>query len=186
MTRIVAGSYGGRRLRVPPKGTRPTTERAREAVFASLEHADAVDGAAVLDLYAGSGALGLEALSRGADEVLFVEADQRAAGILRGNIAGLRTDRARVVRGTAANVLATPPARRFDLALADPPFGLDDGELATVFEELAAAWLNPGATVVIERAARDTVPPWPNSLEPIRERRYGDAIVYVARHTPAP
>lgn len=171
---------------MPQKGTRPTTERAREAVFASLEAVDAVDGAAVLDLYAGSGALGLEALSRGAVEVLFVEANQQAAGILRSNIAGLRTDRARVVRGTAVTVLATPPDRRFDLVLADPPFGIDDGELATVFEELAAGWLTPGATVVIERAARDTVPPWPDALEAVRERRYGDAIVYVARHTSTP
>lgn len=155
-------------------------------MFSSLEAEQALDGAAVLDLYAGSGALALEALSRGAREALLVEVDARAAGVLRRNIAELGVDAARVSRGRVTSVLATPPSVPVDLVLIDPPFGIDDDELATVLAELAAGWLAPGARVVVERAVQDATPRWPQRLEPVRERRYGDSVVYLARHAPWP
>src|SRR3954463_9570863 len=116
VTRIVAGTAGGRRLKVPPKGTRPTSERVREALFNALETAGELDGAHVLDLYAGSGALGLEALSRGAADALFVESDRRAAGVLRRNVSDLGLG-GEVVVGAAGTVLARLADRGFDVVL---------------------------------------------------------------------
>src|SRR5687768_7396512 len=108
MTRIIAGVAGGRRILVPPKGTRPTSDRVREALFSALDADPGLGGAAVLDLCAGSGALGLEALSRGAVHALFVESDRRAAGVLRRNTAELGLAGAQVRVAPAATVLASP------------------------------------------------------------------------------
>lgn len=175
MTRIVAGSAGGRRLRVPPRGTRPTSERVREAVFSALESAGRIAAARVLDLYAGSGALGLEALSRGAAGATFVESDGRAAALIRSNAADLGLT-GQVLRGKVTGVLADPPAAPFDLVLADPPYGCT--ELGTVLRLLTAGWLAPGAVLVVEVAARDGDPPWPPGITPGRTRRYGDTAVH--------
>src|SRR5438067_2074266 len=106
MTRIVAGIAGGRRLRVPPAGTRPTSDRVREALFNMLAARMDFDGVRVLDLYAGSGALGLEALSRGASHALLVESDRKAAAVVRGNIADLGLPGAELRLGAVASVLA--------------------------------------------------------------------------------
>lgn len=180
----MAGTAGGRRLKVPPKGTRPTSERVREALFNALETAGEVAGAHVLDLYAGSGALGLEALSRGAADALFVEADRRAVEVLRGNVAALGLGGA-VRAGQVEAVVAAPAPSPFDLVLADPPYAVDAAALGKVLTALAAgSWLGPSALVVVERAARDGAPAWPAGFEPTREKKYGDTAVFWAEYTP--
>lgn len=183
VTRIVAGTAGGRRLKVPPKGTRPTSERVREALFNALETAGELDGTRVLDLYAGSGALGLEALSRGAADALFVEADRRAVDVLRGNVAALGLG-GTVRAGQVESVVAAPAPAEYDLVLADPPYAVDAAALGSVLAALAAnGWLGPSALVVVERAARDGEPDWPSGFEPTRAKKYGDTAVHWAEYT---
>ncbi|WP_369068499.1 16S rRNA (guanine(966)-N(2))-methyltransferase RsmD [Kineococcus terrestris] len=185
MTRIVAGAAGGRRLKVPPgQTTRPTSDRVREALFSALEAAGAVRGARVLDLYAGSGALGLEAASRGAQRVVLVEADRRAAQVARANAAALALPGVRVVADRVERHLGAAAAagERYDLALLDPPYPLGEDELAAVLAALAPL-LAPGSTVVVERSSRSPRPRWPAALEPGRERRYGETAVWTA-HLP--
>ena len=182
VTRIVAGTAGGRRLKVPPKGTRPTSERVREALFNALETAGELDGSRVLDFYAGSGALGLEALSRGASDALFVEADRRAVDVLRGNIASLRLG-GTVRAGQVEAVVAAPAPQAFDLVLADPPYDVGAAVLSKVLAALAdGGWLGEGALVVVERAARDGEPDWPPGFAPARAKKYGDTAVYWAEY----
>lgn len=181
MVRIVAGSVGGRRLHVPPSGTRPTSERVREALFSSLTAAGIVDGARVLDLYAGSGALGIEAASRGAAHVVLVESDRRAAGVARRNVAEL--DLGGVVRVSTATVrahLAQPPSLPYDLVLADPPYDLADADLTAALAALAGGWLAPGALVVVERSRHSGDVHWPEGLEHLRSGRYGDTTLHQA------
>ena len=188
MTRIVAGVAGGRRLAVPPSGTRPTSDRVREALFSALAHEPGLDGAAVLDLCAGSGALGLEALSRGAAHVLFVESDRRAAAVLRRNVAAVDLPGAQVRAAPAAAVLAGPADRAFDLLLVDPPYATPDTEVVGwLTAALAHGWLDEGATVVVERPSRGGPFPWPAPLQPVRERRYGETTLHLARcYRPCP
>jgi 16S rRNA (guanine966-N2)-methyltransferase len=179
--RIIAGSVGGRRLAVVPgRSTRPTSDRAREGLFATVEAIrGGLTGAAVLDLYAGSGAIGLEALSRGAADVLLVESDTRAAQVIRANIAALGLPGARVVNATVARALASgPPLRQRDFVFADPPYAVPDGELTTTLTALTLGWLAPGALVAVERATRSGAPTWPPGYEPDRSRRYGEATVW--------
>jgi 16S rRNA (guanine966-N2)-methyltransferase len=182
VTRIIAGIAGGRRLVVPPSGTRPTSDRVREALFSALAADPGLDGAAVLDLCAGTGALGLEALSRGAAHALFVESDRRAVGVLRRNVAALGLPGAVVRAAPAAAVLAAPADRPYDLVLLDPPYTTPDAEVAGW---LAAAhthgWLTDAAVVVVERA-RGAPFPWPAPLRAVRERRYGDTVLHTARN----
>lgn len=181
MTRIIAGTVGGRRIAVPASGTRPTSDRVREALFSALDADPGLAGAAVLDLYAGSGALGLEALSRGAAHALFVESDRRAAATLRRNIAGLGLGEAASVRvARAGSVLAAPAPCRYDLVLADPPYSVPNAEVTGWLRDaLRNGWLADGATVVVERPARTDAFEWPPPLRPRRDRRYGDTTVYV-------
>ncbi|TLW90886.1 16S rRNA (guanine(966)-N(2))-methyltransferase RsmD [Saccharomonospora piscinae] len=182
MTRIVAGQAGGRTLRVPPKGTRPTTERVREALFSALDAADEVAGVRVLDLYSGSGALGLEALSRGAREAVFVEADRTAAEVLRGNIARVGLG-GQVREGRAETVVAVPPPEPFDLVLADPPYAVDAETLGVVLGRLVDnGWLADGALVVMERRLHDGPPHWPDALRVLRTREYGDNALFRAEY----
>lgn len=180
MTRIVAGSAGGRRLRVPRSGTRPTSERVREAVFSALGSRFDLSGARVLDLYAGSGALGLEALSRGAVHALFVESDRGAVGVLRGNIAELGLPGAQVRVGRVAAALAAPPERRYDLVFSDPPYALDEEAVAADLAALGE-WLVGGGYVVLERSARGPATSWPADYALLQERSYGDTRVELAR-----
>lgn len=178
----MAGKAGGRRLRVPARGTRPTSERVREALFNALDAAGELDGARVLDLYAGSGALGLEALSRGAGEALFVESDRRAADVLRANVASVGLGGA-VWQGTVDSVLTQAPPRPFDLVLADPPYAVAGAGLRRVLTALAdGGWLEPGALVVIERARRDGEPEWPGGFRALRTKSYGDTALYRAEY----
>ncbi|WP_093413443.1 16S rRNA (guanine(966)-N(2))-methyltransferase RsmD [Saccharopolyspora flava] len=181
MTRIVAGSAGGRRLEVPPKGTRPTSERVREAVFNSLETMLDIDGARVLDLYGGSGALGLEALSRGAGHATFVESDRRAAQILKRNAATLGFRDVRVEQAKAETLTASPAPEPFDVVLADPPYDLSAELLQRVLDGLVEhGWVGPGSVVIVERAVRSGDPDWPEPLEALRSKRYGDTAVHRA------
>jgi 16S rRNA (guanine966-N2)-methyltransferase len=175
VTRIVAGTAGGRRLVVPPRGTRPTSERVREAVFSALEAGYGLAGARVLDLYAGSGALGLEALSRGAASATFVESDRRALDVLRRNAATVGLAGVTVVAGTVESVLAGA-ASEYDVIMADPPYGTDvDAVLRLVAR---GGWLAEDGVLVVERAARDGEPDLPAGLAMLRSRRYGDTVTY--------
>jgi 16S rRNA (guanine966-N2)-methyltransferase len=164
---------------VPPKGTRPTSERVREALFNALETAGELDGARVLDLYAGSGALGLEALSRGAAHVRFVESDRRAAAVLRRNVETVGLPGAQVTTGVVQAVLHGDPGEPYDVVLADPPYALDEATLAGVLGALASGgWLACSALLVVERAAKALPPTWPEGVVALTHRRYGDTAVY--------
>jgi 16S rRNA (guanine966-N2)-methyltransferase len=176
VTRIVAGTAGGRRLVVPPRGTRPTAERVREALFNAVESMLDLDGARVLDLYAGSGALGLEALSRGAGRVTFVESDRNALAVLRRNIATIGLPGTDVVPGRVRTVLEAGTTEPYDLVLADPPYD-DDMDLTGL-----AGWTRPGTVMVLERSVRTPDPSWPAPLEPLRAKKYGDTALHWATH----
>ncbi|MQY28138.1 16S rRNA (guanine(966)-N(2))-methyltransferase RsmD [Nocardia aurantia] len=181
MTRIVAGAVGGRRLRVPPAGTRPTSDRVREALFSVLNARMDFDGVRVLDLYAGSGALGLEALSRGASHALLVESDRKAAAVVRGNIADLGLSGAELRLGSVGSVLATAPADRYDLVFSDPPYALSGDEVAADLSALAGHdWLHPGALIVVERATRSPETQWPADYSAEKPRRYGETRIDIA------
>jgi 16S rRNA (guanine966-N2)-methyltransferase len=182
VTRLISGAAGGRRLRVPPSGVRPTGDRAREGLFNSLGTLLDLDGASVLDLYAGSGALGLEALSRGARQVLFVESGARVLPVLKANLAAVGLPGGRVVAGSVPAVVRAPAPARFDLVLADPPYATPIGEVTDVLRGLVEGeWLADGAVVVVERSARDEPFVWPTPLVPLRERRYGEAMLRYGR-----
>ncbi len=180
--RIVAGSAKGTRLATVPPGVRPLSDRAREGLFASL--GDRVVGARVLDLYAGTGALGIEALSRGAEAAVFVERARTAVRAIHENL-----ERARLAgRGTvvAAEVLAflrrpRRPGAPFDLVLADPPYDLPVEELEAVLAELARGWLAPGFTVVLTRRKGSSTPVVPLHWAPARRLAYGDTLVVLMR-----
>ncbi|HET9254659.1 MAG TPA: 16S rRNA (guanine(966)-N(2))-methyltransferase RsmD [Pseudonocardiaceae bacterium] len=178
MVRIVAGVAGGRRLAVPPRGTRPTSDRVREAIFSAVQARHDLDGARVLDLYAGSGGLGLEALSRGAAHVRFVESDRQAVAVLRRNIAALGLPGAEVTLGDVLAVVGGQPEAPYDLVLADPPYALDDTALGRVLGGLARGWLAPAALIVVERPARVVPLAWPEGVCELTNRRYGDTGVH--------
>ncbi|WP_194834684.1 16S rRNA (guanine(966)-N(2))-methyltransferase RsmD [Nocardia sp. XZ_19_369] len=180
MTRIVAGTAGGRRLRVPPAGTRPTSDRVREALFSALDARIDFDGVRVLDLYAGSGALGLEALSRGAAHALLVESDRKAAAVLRGNIADLGLPGAELRVGTVASVLQLSGAGEFDLVLSDPPYAVDTDAVLADLRALAAGWLRPDALVVVERSSRSPEIEWPVGYSAMKPRKYGETRIEMA------
>jgi 16S rRNA (guanine966-N2)-methyltransferase len=176
VTRLISGTAGGRRLKVPRTGVRPTGDRAREALFNALSHLVDMRGAAVLDLYAGSGALGLEALSRGADTVVLVESAPAVLPVLRENLATIGLPGGRVVAGSVPTVVRGPAPRRFDLVLADPPYATPVDEVLQVLESLVGGdWLNPGAILVVERSSREEAWDWPTPLVGLRDRRYGEA-----------
>ena len=182
MTRVIAGVAGGRRLTVPPVGVRPTGDRAREALFNSLGTLLDLDGARVLDLYAGSGALGLEALSRGAAEVVFVESAPRVLPVLTANLAAVGLPGGRVVAGSVPAVVASPAPNRFDLVLADPPYATPADDVVDVLRALVRGdWLAPGAVLVGEGSSREQPWEWPTPLTGLRDRRYGEALLLYGR-----
>lgn len=183
MTRIVGGTAKGRRLAVPDRGTRPTSERAREALFNSLNGLLDVRGARVLDLFAGSGAVGLEALSRGAAEAEFVESDRGACEILHRNIAAVGLSTTTVHRSQAATYLVGAGTDRpFDLVFADPPYALAEGQLTSLLRTLCTPqWLAEEAIVVVERSARGIAPTWPEHMGVIKDKRYGEGVLWYGR-----
>ncbi len=185
MTRIVGGQSRGRHLAVPPRGTRPTSDRAREALFNTLRSELDVEGARVLDLFAGSGAVGLEALSRGAETVVFVESDRRAATVLAENVGTLGLPGALVRRLSVESYLAAAGADDpFDLVFADPPYAVSAGAVASMLRLLVeSAWLAEQAVIVVERSSRDPEPLWPSEIKPIKQRRYGEGCLWYGRRT---
>lgn len=191
MTRVVAGAARGRRLAVPPgQGTRPTSDRAREALFSTLESmlgaAGSMAGRRVLDLYAGSGAVGLEALSRGAAHALLVESDGRAARTITANVAALGLPGAVVRHGTVERMLSEGlPGPAYDVVFADPPYEVPDATLAALLRQLRPA-LADDAVVAVERATRGGRWAWPEGYAGVRSRRYGEATLWYGRATPAP
>ncbi|KJL17314.1 16S rRNA (guanine(966)-N(2))-methyltransferase RsmD [Microbacterium azadirachtae] len=191
MTRIIAGAAGGTRLDVPGQGTRPTSDRVRESLFGALESMDAIGNARVLDLYAGSGALGLEALSRGARSAVLVERGRPAAAVIRRNVAAVRkalatsTDsdagaREPTVVESAVHAYLTRATGPFDLVFTDPPYDLSDADMTADLVAVAPL-LSSDAVVVIERARRATPPDLGAAgLSLIRERSYGDTALWWA------
>jgi 16S rRNA (guanine966-N2)-methyltransferase len=172
---------GGRRIAVPARGTRPTTDRVRESLFNIVAARRDLTGLAVLDLYAGSGALGLEALSRGAASALFVESDQRSAAVIARNIDSLALTGATLRRGAVAAVLAAGSASAVDLVLADPPYDIENGEIESVLAALTGCgWTHEGTVAVIERAAAGAALTWPVGWEPWQLRVYGDTRLELA------
>jgi 16S rRNA (guanine966-N2)-methyltransferase len=176
----VAGTLGGRRIAVPRSGTRPTTDRVRESLFNVLASRVDFEGASVLDLYAGSGALGLEALSRGATSAVFVESDHRAAAVIAKNIASLAVAAA-VRRGPVAAVLEGGADRPVNLVFADPPYDVGDAEIVQMLTALVdGGWVSSGAVVVVERAASGPSLSWPDGWQPWQARHYGDTRLELA------
>ncbi|MCK2028718.1 16S rRNA (guanine(966)-N(2))-methyltransferase RsmD [Microbacterium galbinum] len=181
MTRIIAGTAGGTRLEVPDAGTRPTSDRVRESLFGALESFGAIDDARVLDLYAGSGALGLESLSRGARSADLVERGRAAAAIVRKNSAAVARAggvAAARVHESAVHPFLVRAQGPFDLVFTDPPYDLDDEAMTADLVALAPL-LSPDALVVVERARRSTPPDLDAAgLEIVREKTYGDTTVW--------
>lgn len=184
MTRVIAGTAGGRRLAVPPgNGTRPTSDRAREGLFSTWEAFHGLAGARVADLYAGSGAVGLEALSRGASHALLVEAEPRAARTVRENIASLGLPGAELRTGKAEQIVTGPaPADPYDLVFLDPPYAVGDADLREILLTLrSGGWLSEDALVTVERSTRGGKFGWPAGFEPLRSRRYGEGTFWYGR-----
>src|SRR5579875_2146629 len=213
MTRVIAGTAGGRRLAVPPgQSTRPTSDRAREGLFGTVHAlAGPLDGTSVLDLYAGSGAVGLEALSRGAARACLVEADPRAVRVIRANVAALALPGAEVIAGRAETVLAQGPgglaqgpggpaagpggpvaapgrpgSGAFGVVFADPPYAMPGEEITGMLRMLVqAGWTTPNALVVVERSTRSGPVQWPVGYAEDRSRRYGEATLWYGLATGA-
>lgn len=180
MTRIIAGWAGSLAIAVPGSGTRPTSDRVREAIFSALEARDAIAGLRVLDLYAGSGALGLESASRGAAHVTLVDRQmqvgkQNAARLLKQAPPGGKPT---IDTSGQAVLPFLSSARTFwDLVFMDPPYDLGLPELAQNLDALLPR-LSPGAVVVLERSSRTPEPEWPEGLELERRKDYGDTALY--------
>ncbi|QDO42842.1 16S rRNA (guanine(966)-N(2))-methyltransferase RsmD [Streptomyces sp. RLB3-17] len=186
MTRVIAGRAGGRRLAVPPgTGTRPTSDRAREGLFSTWQSllGGPLEGERVLDLYAGSGAVGLEALSRGAGHALLVEADARAARIIRENVKTLGLPGAEVRSGQAEQIVqGSAPTDPYDLVFLDPPYAVSDDDLREILLTLRTqGWLAAEALVTVERSTRGGEFSWPDGFDAIRARRYGEGTFWYGR-----
>jgi 16S rRNA (guanine966-N2)-methyltransferase len=192
VTRIIAGFAGSTALGVPKSGTRPTSDRVREALFSALEARDEIEGLRVADLYAGTGALGLEAASRGASAVTLVELGAQAARVCRSNAAlvtaraprgsGPRID---VVAGSVRSYVSHLAPRSLDVVFIDPPYELSEDELRLDLEALEPG-LDADALVVVERRARSGEPAWPAGLALETRKAYGDTVLWWARAASAP
>jgi 16S rRNA (guanine966-N2)-methyltransferase len=183
MSRIIAGTAGRRRLVMPAgSGTRPTADRVREGLFSTLTSLrGSLAGARFLDLYAGSGAVGLEAASRGAKEVVLVERGAAALRAIRTNVATLALPGVAIRAEAVSRVVAGDPGEGFDVAFLDPPY---DDPVSAVLDALAGAgWLRAEAIICVERATRDKPLTWPDGIEAIRSRRYGEATLWYGRRS---
>lgn len=182
-SRIIAGEARGRKIEVPEHVTRPTSDRAREGLFSSLQARFGLEGARVLDLFSGSGGLGLEAASRGAEEVVLVESDARAAETIRANMRVLNHRNLQLAEMKASTYVAQAPREHFDLLLADPPYELVDESVREMLERVAPALVN-GAGVVVERHVDSPETDWPAGYTPtsqkLKKRTYGIARMDMA------
>lgn len=191
MTRIIGGTAGGRRIETPRgDATRPTSDRVREALFSTLEawFEGSLSRIGVLDLYAGSGAIGLEAASRGASYVVAVESDRATADLIRRNARTLGSV-TEVAAQPVARFLAQPAPTQVDLVFLDPPYPLSEDDLATDLRLLVEhGWLADDALVVVERSRRSPEPTWPSDLEPLPGKRamkkYGETTLWFAAKAP--
>jgi 16S rRNA (guanine966-N2)-methyltransferase len=187
VTRIIGGTAGGRRLSTPRGArTRPTSDRVREALFSVVESwCGSLQGLRFLDLYAGSGAVGLEAWSRGAGVVTLVESDRRTAALIGENARAIGFARANVVPAPVGVTLSAAPAAPYDIAFLDPPYPHTDDAVAADLRALAGnGWLVPEALVVVERSARSPEPAWPAGFEETRGKKYGETTLWLG-HGPA-
>ncbi len=183
MTRIVAGVARGRRLDVPAgRATRPTSDLAREALFSTLDGLVDMADTHFLDLFAGSGAVGLEALSRGAAAVVLVDSDAGAVRVIGNNVAQVGLPGARVVRDTVERFLRTP-AEVFDVIFADPPYERDGAAITACLAQLGAGWTSPGSVLVVERPTRAGDWLWPAGIDPLKSRRYGEGTLWYGRRS---
>lgn len=188
MTRIIAGSARGRRLSTPRgEATRPTSDRVREALFSALEaQLGSLVGLRFLDLYAGSGAVGLEAVSRGAGVLTSVESDRRTAKLVQDNAGALGFRQVEVVAQPVARVLGIAPRAPYDVVFLDPPYALDNGTVQEALLLLVRhGWLEPGTVLVLERSTRTPEPLWPPGLVCEREKAYGETVLWYVRADPA-
>jgi 16S rRNA (guanine966-N2)-methyltransferase len=186
MTRIIGGSAGGRRIKAPAgERTRPTSDRVREALFSSLDaELGSLAGLRFLDLYAGSGAVGLEARSRGAGVVTLVEQDRRTASVIQANLRMLGFTRVEVLTASVGRLLAGPPRAPYDVVFLDPPYPLEDTVVGSDLRALVEqGWLAGGAVVVVERSARSPEPAWPAGLAAARSRKYGETTLWYGHAT---
>ena len=184
MTSIIGGSLKGRKLKVPESVTRPTSSRVREAMFSSIEHA--VGGFAdlrVLDLFAGSGALGIESVSRGAHEVVLIEKDKRAASVMKSNVTDLNLGSVKVVCDDVLRETSIPSRYgQFDVVFADPPYAFTNEHVSEMLVGLASnRWLVDDALVVIERSSRDQMT-WPEGFGDISHKTYGDTAIWYGHY----
>lgn len=180
MTRIIAGSAGGRRLKTPTgDSTRPTSDRVREALFSAIDAGiGSISGLRFLDLYAGSGAVGLEAMSRGAGVVTLVEHNRRTASLIRSNAMALGFTDAEVITSSVSRALTQPPRAPYDLAFLDPPYPLPTSEVREALSALLDHdWLVRDALVVVERSTR-TEFSWPDGFEAARSKKYGETSLW--------
>lgn len=185
MTRVIAGVARGRRLAVlEGRDTRPTADRAREGLFSTVgAMLGSLDGIRAVDLFAGSGAVGLEALSRGAAHALMVEANPKAGRVIRENIRTLGLPGAELVVDRVERALARRPEEPYDFVFADPPYAMADEAVVELLESLRGnGWLAPDALVAVERAKRGRALEWPEGYEAEKDRRYGEAIFYYGSH----
>jgi 16S rRNA (guanine966-N2)-methyltransferase len=186
MTRIIGGTAGGRRIKAPTgDATRPTSDRVREALFSAVDSAlGSLHGLRFLDVYAGSGAVGLEARSRGAGVVTLVEHDRRTAALIRENVRTLGLDQVDVLVATAARALASPPRAPYDVVFLDPPYAVPVEEVEAVLAALVEHdWLAHEALVVVERSSRGPEPAWPEGLVGDRRRKYGETTLWYGHAT---
>ncbi len=182
-TRIIAGEARGRKLQIPPEGTRPTSDRAREGLFSSLQVRFGFEGQRVLDLFAGSGALGLEAASRGAEEVVLVENNPEAIKIIRANATVVKHPKVKVAEMKASTYLASAPEKYFTMVLADPPYELADESVVEMLLALTPKLVD-GAAIVVERPVDSPETAWPAWFVPttqkLKKRTYGIARMDMA------
>ena len=188
MTRIIAGHARGRRLSVPAVGTRPTSDRAREAVFSSVgSQLGSLADAVVLDLYAGSGALGLEALSRGAKSVSLVERDAQACRFINDNIEVVALPGAVCYQSDVSRWLMATPSLGADLVFLDPPYDESDEQVQRVLSLLqGGGHVREGGIAVVERPARGEPVEWPGPWAALKDRRYGEAHLWLGTLTQSP
>jgi 16S rRNA (guanine966-N2)-methyltransferase len=186
MARIIGGDAGGRRIRTPTgDATRPTSDRVREALFSAVDAAlGSLHGLRFLDLYAGSGAVGLEARSRGAGVATLVERDRRAAAVIRDNVRALGLTQVEVLVSSTASVLARPPRAPYDVVFLDPPYAVSNDDVAAALTALCAFdWLTPQALVVVERSSRGPELGWPTGLTGQRRKKYGETTLWYGHAT---
>ena len=183
MARIIAGEAGSLTLKVPQGATRPTSERVREAIFSALSHRVDLNGASVLDLYAGSGALGFEALSRGASSLIAVDQDRSAKIALRANQAIIEKALSRPVtisvrpQSVDSFLSSTEHLEGVDVVFIDPPYSVTNSDIEELLATLSGL-LGPDVLVVVERSAKDPSPRWPEGWECVAEKTYGDTSVF--------